>query len=213
MMRLGMTFLAVCLAGATPAAASLLVNGDFEASSSTTNTPPGWSNIGHSDGVIAYSVFATPAYDGLYYYDIGGYGGALPALGDGITQTVATTAGAAYKLTFGFSGENTVGASTVLDVLIGSLLTQFTIVADNSGVFKKPFQTASINYIATGATTAISFTIASTTNAGNNDPLIDGVSFTPTSGVVPEPGSWALMIAGFGLVGAAARRRRIVATI
>lgn len=30
-------------------------------------------------------------------------------------------------------------------------------------------------------------------------------------GVVPEPASWAMLIAGFGLVGAAMRRRRIVA--
>jgi hypothetical protein len=30
-------------------------------------------------------------------------------------------------------------------------------------------------------------------------------------GVVPEPASWAMLIAGFGLVGAAARRRRVVA--
>ncbi len=32
-----------------------------------------------------------------------------------------------------------------------------------------------------------------------------------TSGAVPEPASWAMLIAGFGLVGAAARRRRPVA--
>ena len=30
------------------------------------------------------------------------------------------------------------------------------------------------------------------------------------AGVVPEPASWAMLIAGFGLVGAAARRRRAV---
>jgi hypothetical protein len=30
----------------------------------------------------------------------------------------------------------------------------------------------------------------------------------PPTGAVPEPASWAMMIAGFGLVGAAARRRR-----
>jgi hypothetical protein len=31
-------------------------------------------------------------------------------------------------------------------------------------------------------------------------------------GVIPEPATWAMMIAGFGLVGAAARRRRAAAT-
>ena len=46
------------------------------------------------------------------------------------------------------------------------------------------------------------------------DPLPDGLSFSSASGVfltdagaVPEPASWAMMIAGFGLVGAAMRRR------
>jgi hypothetical protein len=30
------------------------------------------------------------------------------------------------------------------------------------------------------------------------------------TGVVPEPASWAMLIAGFGLVGATAHRRRAV---
>lgn len=205
-------FTAACLlalVAASPAAANLLVNGDFEASTSQTATPPGWTNIGHTDGVIAYSAFGTPAYNGNYYYDIGGYGGATPSLGDGITQTVATTSGL-YTLTFGFSGENTAGLTTVLDVMIGTQLSQFTIVADNSGVFQRPFQTTSINYLSAGGPTAISFTISSSNGIGSNDPLIDGVSFVLAGpgGAVPEPASWAMLIAGFGLVGAAARRRR-----
>lgn len=47
------------------------------------------------------------------------------------------------------------------------------------------------------------------------DPLPDGLSFSSASGVfltdvgaVPEPASWAMMITGFGLVGAAMRRGR-----
>jgi hypothetical protein len=35
-----------------------------------------------------------------------------------------------------------------------------------------------------------------------------GFAQTPGTGVVPEPESWAMLIAGFGLVGAAMRRRR-----
>jgi hypothetical protein len=36
---------------------------------------------------------------------------------------------------------------------------------------------------------------------------IDDISYN--AGVIPEPATWAMMIAGFGLVGAAARRRRV----
>jgi hypothetical protein len=37
--------------------------------------------------------------------------------------------------------------------------------------------------------------------------------FGEEGGVVPEPATWAMMIAGFGLVGAAMRRRKTVATV
>lgn len=45
------------------------------------------------------------------------------------------------------------------------------------------------------------------TVAGGNDFALDDISFR----AVPEPQSWALLIAGFGLVGAAMRRRRLAA--
>jgi PEP-CTERM motif len=50
-----------------------------------------------------------------------------------------------------------------------------------------------------------------TESADNQGPLVDNVVLDITAGAVPEPASWALMIAGFGLVGGALRnanRRR-----
>ncbi|MGZ6016303.1 MAG: PEPxxWA-CTERM sorting domain-containing protein [Phenylobacterium sp.] len=43
-------------------------------------------------------------------------------------------------------------------------------------------------------------------------PIIDNASFTP-SNAVPEPASWALMLMGFGGLGALLRRRRMVARL
>lgn len=45
-------------------------------------------------------------------------------------------------------------------------------------------------------------------NAGNYANDSTGVNFTMTTAGVPEPGSWALMIMGFGGAGALLRRRR-----
>ena len=43
--------------------------------------------------------------------------------------------------------------------------------------------------------------------ADNIGPILDNVSVSQ----VPEPASWAMLITGFGMVGFAARRRRMVA--
>jgi len=65
-----------------------------------------------------------------------------------------------------------------------------------------PYQTYSISFHApvSGRVTAL----IGTDSADNVGPLLDAVSFA----AVPEPASWALTIAGFGLMGAALRRRR-----
>lgn len=52
-----------------------------------------------------------------------------------------------------------------------------------------------------------SVSIVNTSQPGQSDAWgIDDISYN--SSIVPEPASWAMLIAGFGLVGAAARRRR-----
>lgn len=213
--RLGIGIVAITMATSPACALSLLVNGGFEASSSTTQTPTGWNNIGPTNGVIPYSVVsAQPIYEGLNFYSLGGVGSnGLSAIGVGISQSVATTAGNTYRLTFGYSGENGPDLSTVLGVSIGSMATQFQVTSTNDGFFTRPFTTATIDYVATGALTTISFTLLATNEIGligNNDPLIDGVSFEQIATgmpAVPEPATWAMMIAGFTLTGSALRRR------
>jgi hypothetical protein len=203
-------FAAVALA-APALASNLLTNGDFEASTDPVTTPPGWTNVGHSDGVINYDIGPVPAYDGSYFYDLGGYGDASGPVGDGIEQAVATVVGSHYTLTFGLSSEDVAGLSE-LTVNIGSLATVYPLTSAGT-YFLKGFSTQTIDYVATSTSTLISFIETLNTSGGNNDPMIDGVIFDGASGSgTPEPASWALMLGGFGLTGYALRRRHRVAT-
>jgi hypothetical protein len=198
-------------------AQNLLVNGGFEASSDGFVTPPGWTNIGPSTGVVPYALIGpglTP-YEGNNFYTLGGPGtNGLSAVGWGISQSVVTTSGNTYRLTFGLSDENGPNLETVLGVNIGGNVTPFTLTATNTGFFTRQFATMTIDYVATAALTNISFTLLSTNErglVGNNDPLIDGVVFEQIAvgnPGVPEPATWAMMLGGFGLMGAAVRRRQ-----
>jgi hypothetical protein len=72
-----------------------------------------------------------------------------------------------------------------------------------------PFQTYSIGFSLQNAGAA-TFYIGSS-DASNAGPIIDNLVVTGDTAAVPEPASWAMLITGFGLIGAAARRRRLVA--
>jgi hypothetical protein len=201
------TAIAILIATASGAQANLLTNGGFESSSSPTATPTGWTNIGHSDGVITYAAFGTPAYEGLNYYDLGGYGDPFGPIGDGIAQTFATTAGSVYSVTFGLSSENSSGNQTLTVSAAGASFDYFLGVTSD-GVFKKPFATQTFNFTATGALTTLSF-IHTAGGGGSNDALIDGVVVTAA---VPEPETYAMMLVGLGVMGAIARRRKVKQT-
>jgi hypothetical protein len=159
---------------------NLLRNGDFETSAngfSTTQTPTGWTNIGHSDGVIPYATFHTPAYNGRYFYDLGGYGSPPGPVGDGIAQTVTTIPGTTYQLTFGLSSEDVKGTST-LRVSLGTSHTDYNLTSTGTYI-AKGFVTKTIKYVATSKETRISFIEVANSSGGNNDPLIDNVIFKP----------------------------------
>jgi hypothetical protein len=183
--------------------ANLLLNGSFEESTSLTLTPVGWFNIGHSDGVITYSSFNTPAYDGDNYYDLGGYGNAFGPIGDGVAQTFGTTIGVTYTVSFGLSGENRSGDET-LTVSAGNVSLDYVVTPNGLGDFQQPFVTQTFKFVAASTTTTLSF-IHTFGEGGNNDPLIDGVSVTAA---VPEPEAYALLLAGLVVAGGSVARRR-----
>lgn len=89
----------------------------------------------------------------------------------------------------------------------------FTLASGAAQLFSKPTPTTPTNFESfafSGAlanfqsTQFVRYTVVASNgaNAGLSD-----ISFSAT-GAVPEPASWAMLIAGFGLVGATARRRR-----
>lgn len=105
-----------------------------------------------------------------------------------------------YTLAFDYSGNQRGQADSSFNAAIsGGLLSQNLGPLDGNSAFASFSQDFTV-------TTAGSYNIVFTQSAGspNIGNLIDNVSLT----VVPEPASWAMMIAGFGIVGGAMRRRR-----
>ena len=76
----------------------------------------------------------------------------------------------------------------------------------DGGTNPNPWTSYSFNVSLAAGSYAIRFA-----QADNQLFFTQGVDNVSVSGAVPEPASWAMLIAGFGLVGGAARRRRSVA--
>ncbi len=207
MRRYLVLLLAPVLAGT--ASATTLVNGSFETPNlgvgnySYATQPDGWTGTGalvNAQGASAWYGATPPAgQDGAQFY-------ALQATTSIFQNFVATRSGrlvvswlAAGRPNFGsYAGDQTYDVSlTGSGIEMGSLGT---------------FATTSGQAFAheTGAAIVRAGEIYSLTFRGlspaDETAFIDGVSVA----TVPEPATWALMIGGFAMIGAARRRSRAV---
>lgn len=200
------------LASSTAAQSATLINGSFEeplvAGPCCTTTPgdplPGWT-VDNGDVNVVTGTFGSTAgnlaFDGKQYLDLIGQTST-----GGLSQTFATEAGKRYLLSFAFSHNLFGGSSTASgNYSVGSIAGSVTHVGGSTSdlkwnTFRKAFVAGE------GPTSKLSFSgVQSGDNAGL---LIDAVSIS----AVPEPSTWAMLIIGFGVAGAALRRRRASAS-
>lgn len=207
--RLGLAAAGLSLAAAFGAHATTLVNASFEqpggapirqALSDGDTFIPGWSVSGIGQYYESSGADGINAADGGYYVSFGHNG----TTGGSITQTFSSLLGANYTLNYQFrlqQGSET-GSGFRVSASTGDSVDSFDAILANwaSG--------PALTFVGTGGAVTLTF-LDITTSGGASNLALDDVRLTndATSGT-PEPASWALMICGFGMAGAALRRRR-----
>lgn len=121
--------------------------------------------------------------------------------GGNSSMSHAITAGA-YTISFLYSQRPGIAlGSNGISVTVGGLPALFTL--DGAGAGDTIWRLYSTSFIAAAATT---LTFAATGTSDSLGGYLDNITLT----AVPEPGTWALMIGGFGAMGSALRKRRRV---
>lgn len=214
--------LGFALVPTSASAANLVINGGFESPAVASG---GFSTFAGGSGLLGWSVAGSnvvlidTAYTegGLVFNPNGGTssvdltGVANTGPANALQQSIDTETGL-YRLTFYVGNASPTGqngavyslASTINLSINGGAVMAFTN-GDNTP-FRINWKRFDVDFAAIGPTT---LTFSNGTPLGDNFAGLDDVSVTlrPASGVIPEPASWAMMIAGFGLVGGMMRRR------
>lgn len=179
----------------------LLIAGAVATTLSLASTPATASSTMTFNSLPAdFSAYSTFTEDGItiasgnsnHFHTVGDGGGGTAAgfyQSDGFPQTV-TFSGGVFTL-------------TSIDFLsffngIDALLTS------SSGSIETINTTGTFNF-GSGFSNISFFTISSQEGGSDNSFVLDNITI---AGAVPEPATWAMMLIGFGAVGAAMRRRK-----
>jgi hypothetical protein len=221
---------ALAAAGAANAGVVTLFEDDFDsytpALGITTTLGSKWTVIGNVDVVGTPNGFGVTCASGSCV-DLDGTTGP----GTIVSSSIAFAAGAPVTVSFDMSGaqRGSLGDTYTVGVLFAPGLTlaggEFSVPGGAgsipAGTVGGYFQSGNIAGNAPWTSYFLTFdpttagTLQVVLGSGSRDnigPLLDNVRVTQAvAGVIPEPATWAMLIAGFGLVGMAARRRRGVA--
>mgnify|MGYP001549736178 FL=1 len=206
--------LALCTAlfAATAAHANLLSNGSFESGAFVNQGNDTMSLAAGSAVISGWTVatdttawigptnpFGLSANDGSFFLDLTNYQPGAPFAG--MTQTIATTPGAIYALSFDLGGSTFWGRPDSITASAAGTSATFTTPTTGTN---NDWQHVSMQFMASSASTTVLLQGA----AGRNYIGLDNASVDFVSApAVPEPGTWALMLAGFAVLGGVVRRR------
>jgi hypothetical protein len=196
--------------------ADLITNGSFEVGTfvndgnatmtfnagSTTMT--GWSAVGRQlSWITTPNPWGLSAQDGIFFLDLTAYNTGAPF--GGVTQTITTTVGEQYMLSFylGSYTQRWGGPPVSILASAGGTSQTFTVSTASTASTWTPF---SLLFTANSTSTAITLAGA----AGVAYIGLDNVSVNPAgTPAVPEPGPFALVTAGVGLLGLIGRKLKL----
>lgn len=195
--------LALFLAGAATAQ-NLVTGGDFENPVVSGDpyliavTPAGWTGTG--DLVVQGYAGAVSSGSGNQWFDLN------PSFdaGTGISQSINLNAGTTYNFSFlynGGGGGSTTSISYSLGSIAETLLAGSVSTAGMSVYSGTLWQTLATTFTPSASGAA---TLQLTPNGTYSGGFVDNVQIS----AVPEPETYALMLAGLGAIAAVARRRR-----
>ncbi|URI06348.1 DUF642 domain-containing protein [Aquincola tertiaricarbonis] len=189
------------------AATNLVTNGSFESTLQASGT---WNIYRHIDGwttglkgVEVRDNVAGRAFDGSNFVELDTTANSL------IAQTIATNYGEHYTLSFAYSARpGTAGMrSNTNDILVKWGATPVTLLSATNSTSNNQWTTYSFDVVGSkGHSTTLSFWATGKSDSYGGS--LDNVSLiSNVTAPVPEPETYALMLAGLAAVTTIARRR------
>jgi hypothetical protein len=179
---------------------NLVVDGSFEDQAQAAGTwgvytsINGWTTVSGSGIEVRNNLVGT-AFAGNNFVELDSYSNS------GMAQTLATTAGTHYTLSFEYSARPGVSAASNPIEVLWNGSSVATVTADGSLLSNNAWSLYSYSLTGTGHDVLTFRAVGINDSVGGS---LDAVSVT----AVPEPATWALMGAGFTLIGLSIGRRR-----